>query len=335
MNILVTGSDGFIGTNLIEKIKSDNLIIMCDKRYSLSMTNLTGQYLYSANQLYKNSFDFSKIRFNQPEPYEPIEKIDFVFHLGAISDTTYTNKQQITFWNYDFSVELFNWCAKNKIPLVYASSAATYGDGKNGFSDNLLPSELKPLNLYAETKNNFDEYVLNNKTDSLCVGLKFFNVYGIHEYLKNYSMTSLIHKGINEISKTSKIKLFEFGQQKRDFVFAEDVVDVMTWFLDKDYSVNGIYNVGTGEAKTFENLSDAIFSAMEKKPNVEYIPMPEILKGKYQDFTEADISKLRKIGYDKIFSSLEYGAKKTWDFYKDKKMDFDKIEEEKFKLHYG
>lgn len=148
-------------------------------------------------------------------------------------------------------------------------------------------------------------------------------------------MTSLIHKGINEISKTSKIKLFEFGQQKRDFVFAEDVVDVMTWFLDKDYSVNGIYNVGTGEAKTFENLSDAIFSAMEKKPNVEYIPMPEILKGKYQDFTEADISKLRKIGYDKIFSSLEYGAKKTWDFYKDKKMDFDKIEEEKFKLHYG
>lgn len=302
LNVLVTGSAGFIGTNLIEKLKDfGHTIIMCDKKFNIGHL--------SANKLYDTNFNFE-------------ENIDFVFHLGAISDTTYSNRDEIMMWNYDFSVKLFNYCRENKIPFVYASSAATYGDGKKGFSDYLLPANLQVLNLYAETKNIFDDYALTfDRKESLCVGLKFFNVYGKYEYLKKYSMTSLIHQAINQISKTEKLQLFEFGQQKRDFVFIDDVVDVMLWFMNQKSDKNGIYNVGAGEEKSFNQLAYAIFKAMNKKVVIKYIKMPEKLKGKYQDFTKADITKLRKIGYGKIFTSLEDGARKTWEFYKDKNID--------------
>lgn len=332
MNILITGSAGFIGSNLVDTLKNyDHKLLLCDRKYTLNMTNLFGQYLLSPDKLRKVNFDVKKIEIIQPEPYEPIEKIDFVFHLGAISDTTYTNEKEIMTYNYDFSVELFNFCSKNNIPIIYASSAATYGDGKKGFSDNLLPGELTPLNLYAKTKNMFDEFVLSKRRKTRFVGLKFFNVYGYGEFLKKYSMTSLIHKGINEVKKTGKLKLFEFGEQKRDFVFIEDVIDVMMWFMNN--KKHGIFNVGTGKSRSFSELADCLFSAMNIEKNIEWIKMPEILKGKYQDFTEGDISKLKKAGYKKEFTSLEIGAKKTYNFYSKTNIDFEKMEKNKFSLN--
>ena len=218
---------------------------------------------------------------------------------------------------------VWNVCAEFGIPLVYASSAATYGDGQLGYDDkhSLIP-ELKPLNPYGISKNEFDKWVLQQeKTPSFWAGLKFFNVYGPNEYHKG-RMASVIYHAFNQIRETGKLKLFRShrkdipdGGQSRDFIYVNDVTDVMLYLLHNRKN-SGIYNLGTGKAKTFIELASHIFNALKMAQNIEFIDTPKDIREKYQYFTEAKMSKLRDAGYKKEFTSLDEGISDYWEQYK-------------------
>lgn len=304
--IIVTGGLGFIGSNLVKKLNENgyNDILIVDHNINeLKLKNVEGlQY----NEVI-NITDIVNLEFNN---------VTCVFHLGARTDTMTKEKEPIFTLNFIYSKLIKQLCINFNIPFIYASSAATYGKGEKGYSDSKKPVHLKPLNEYGETKNMFDKHMLSNdsKTPNVWYGFKFFNVYGFGESHKN-SMASVIYHGYHQIKETGKLKLFKSynknyqdGEQMRDFIFVDDVVDVLIWFMNMHGTVeNGIYNLGTGKAESFSTLGNIIINAIGSG-EIEYVDMPEKLKLIYQYYTQADISKLKNAGYLKEFTSLSDGV---------------------------
>lgn len=306
--IVVTGAAGFIGSCLVSRLNKDgktDLILVDDFSRDEKAPNLEGK---------KFSEKIDRDRFVEWFQ-ENFRKIEIVYHIGARTDTTEFNKAIFDKLNVEYSKALWNICTGHQIPLVYASSAATYGLGEHGYSDNHdVVTKLKPLNPYGDSKNDFDKWVLAQKTcPPNWYGLKFFNVYGPNEYHKG-RMASVIFHAFNQISASGGMKLFRShnpdytdGGQLRDFVYVKDVVDVIL-FLGKNKPQNGLYNLGTGEARTFLDLANNTFASLNKASNVSFIDTPADIRDKYQYFTEADMSKLRKAGYSAPFHSLEEGV---------------------------
>ncbi len=309
--IVITGGAGFIGSCLAWKFntlgKSDLLIVDDRGTQSPKSRNI-------AKRKYLDYFeknDFLKALSKNTMARE----IDAIFHLGACTDTTETNKEYLWETNYEYSKRLAEWSLKEGKPFFYASSAATYGDGSAGYSDDAsaIP-KLKPLNLYGMSKQIFDLWVLENKLQKKFVGFKFFNVFGPNEYHKG-EMRSVVHKGYEQIKKEGKLRLFKSyrkeyadGEQKRDFVYVKDVVDVMVWFWEHP-GVKGIFNLGTGRAQSWKDLAQGIFEALGKKDVIEYIEMPESIRDKYQYWTEADLTHLRSAVCRHAFMPLKDAVK--------------------------
>ena len=258
--------------------------------------------------------------FDWLEMHQP--KISFVIHLGARTDTTEFNYAIHQELNVEYSQDIWNYCTINNIPLIYASSAATYGAGELGYDDNeTVVEKLHPLNPYGVSKNEFDKWALaQTNHPPFWAGLKFFNVYGPNEYHKG-RMASVIFHSYNQIRKDGVVKLFRShrtdfkdGQQLRDFVYVKDVVKVMDWMMrsmvNSEWSnaLNGLYNLGTGKARSFYDLAAAAFLGLDLEPNIVFIDMPEDIRDRYQYFTEANTQKLRDAGYKEPFYTLEEGV---------------------------
>ncbi len=307
--IVVTGGAGFIGSNLVEALnqRGEDQIIIVD-------------HLKEGNK-WKNLLDLKFLDYIEKDEFlEKIEKgyfkeVSAIIHLGACSNTTVKDLQFLYLNNYKYSQKLALFSLENNIQFIYASSAATYGDGSLGFSDDetLLP-KLKPLNPYGFSKHLFDLWLYYNGLLNKVVGLKYFNVFGEKEFHKG-EMRSVVLKAYEQIKKEEKVKLFKSynphyqdGEQLRDFIYVKDAVEVTLFFLENP-QIKGIFNVGTGKARSFKDLVLAIFSALNIPPNIEYIEMPEYLKKQYQYFTQADITKLRKAGYNKPMWELEDAVK--------------------------
>jgi ADP-L-glycero-D-manno-heptose 6-epimerase len=312
-NIIVTGAYGFIGSCLVSHLNQQgftNLFLVDDFAFDAEKEkNLTNKkYLLRI----KREQLFNWLQTNQP-------KIDFVFHLGARTDTTefdYAIHQKL---NVEYSQNIWNYCTQNNTPFVYASSAATYGSGELGYDDNHeVIEKLQPLNPYGVSKNEFDKWALKQaQTPPFWAGLKFFNVYGPNEYHKA-RMASVIFHSYNQIQQNGKVKLFKShkegftdGNQLRDFVYVKDVVSVCFWLMmvnGEQSVVSGLYNLGTGKARAFNDLTKATFKGLDLQPNIEYIDIPLDIQDKYQYFTEANMHKLISAGYNKPFYSLEEGV---------------------------
>lgn len=308
--VIVTGGAGFIGSGLIAGLNgrgvSDILVVDelgCDQRWR----NLS--CLQFADYVEKDEFIQLIIQGKINTSVEAL------FHLGACTDTTETNASYLIKNNYQYGKLLAQWAANKNVRFIYASSAATYGDGSAGFSDNEQElAKLRPLNMYGYSKHLFDLWAKRTGLLSKMVGLKYFNVFGPNEYHKA-EMRSFVIKAFEQINARGRVGLFKSykpdyadGEQKRDFLYVKDAVDMTLFFLDNP-KVNGLFNIGTGRAETWNDLANAVFSAMGKKPKIEYIEMPEVLRDKYQYFTQADISKLRNAGYDKETTPLESAIK--------------------------
>jgi ADP-L-glycero-D-manno-heptose 6-epimerase len=305
--IVVTGAAGFIGSCLISKLNTENFnaIIAVDLFDDEKKNkNLSGKKILE--KVNRNYFE-SWIDKNQHE-------VEFIFHLGARTDTTEFDRALLDKLNTTYSKMIWEKCVDYQIPLVYASSAATYGIGDKGYEDNEeIIFELEPLNPYGDSKNEFDKWaVKQEKKPFYWAGLKFFNVYGPNEYHKG-RMASVVLHAFKQIEKTGGMKLFRShnpdfkdGEQMRDFVYVKDVVDVCYWLMHhrKD---NGLYNLGSGTARTFLDLVKAVFSSLNLPENISFIDTPEDIRDKYQYFTEANMAKLRSIGYTKKFHELEDG----------------------------
>jgi ADP-L-glycero-D-manno-heptose 6-epimerase len=305
--IIITGAAGFIGSNLAERLNNKgftDLVLVDDFSKQNKIPNYQGKH-YS---LLLNRDNFIPwLRENQ-------RHAEFVFHLGARTDTTEFDKKVFDKLNLNYSKSVWNSCAEFGIPLIYASSAATYGAGEHGYSDShdIIPL-LKPLNPYGESKNDFDNWVLKQeKTPSFWAGLKFFNVYGPNEYHKG-RMASVVYHAYKQISETGKMKMFrshhpdfQDGKQLRDFIYVLDVVDIMYYFLH-NRKKSGIYNIGTGKAETFLELVTQTFNALQITPEIEFIDTPVDIRDKYQYFTQADITKLREAGYREQLRGLARG----------------------------
>lgn len=307
--IVITGAAGFIASCLVAKLNEEgyyDLVLVDDFSHEEKRPNYSGKR-YTALVERK---DFANwLKSNE-------KLVQFVFHLGARTDTAEFSVALFDELNLNYSKEVWKLCAEYALPLVYASSAATYGLGEHGYSDSHeVVSKLEPLNPYGRSKNDFDIWALAQaRKPFFWAGLKFFNVYGPNEYHKD-RMASVILHAFRQISATGKMKLFrshnpEFkdGGQMRDFIYVKDVVEICM-FLMHDRKHSGIYNVGTGEARTFLDLTLNTFSAMGKEPDISFVDTPVDIRDKYQYFTEADMSKLRKAGYAKPFTSLEDGVK--------------------------
>ena len=307
--IIVTGAAGFIGSYLIQRLNQENFnaIIAVDKFDNAEKNkNLIGSKI-------KERVDRDHFLTWLDKNYETVE---FIFHIGARTDTAEFDTTLLNKLNTQYTKDIWVRCCKYQIPLVYASSAATYGLGELGYNDDesQIP-QLKPLNPYGQSKQDFDVWALKQKEKPFFwAGLKFFNVYGPNEYHKN-RMASVIWHAYNQISKTGKMKLFKShnpkfkdGEQMRDFVFVKDVADVCLFFMHHRKN-SGIYNLGSGKARTFVDLTKAVFRALNKPENIEFIDTPVDIRDKYQYFTEANMKKLKSIGYNKGFTSLEEGAK--------------------------
>ncbi len=306
--IIVTGAAGFIGSYLIRKLNQENFnaIVAVDQfDDAIKNKNLDGLRI-------KERVDLGHFMTWLDAHHELTE---FVFHIGAITDTSEFDTSKLDRFNTQYTKDIWTRCVKYQIPLVYASSAATYGLGEQGYDDNetLIPS-LKPLNPYGQSKQDFDVWALEQKKKPFFwAGLKFFNVYGPNEYHKG-RMASVIWHSFMQIQKTGKMKLFRShnpqykdGEQMRDFVYVKDVADVC-YFLMRHRKNSGIYNLGSGKARTFLDLTRAVFKALNKPENIEFIDTPVDIRDNYQYFTEAKMDKLRSIGYDKPFASLEEGT---------------------------
>lgn len=311
--ILLTGAAGFIGSYLLGYLNKkgyQNIIIVDDFSEEDKWFNFDSKQFVAKVEREK-LFDWLK---KNDEKIDPIA-IGFVFHLGARTDTAEFDYSIHEKLNVEYSKNIWNYCTGKNIPLIYASSAATYGSGELGYKDDhAIVEQLQPLNPYGVSKNEFDKWALRqDKLPPFWAGLKFFNVYGPNEYHKG-RMASMVFHGFNQIKKTGKVKLFkshkpEFrdGGQLRDFIYVEDVAKVCYWLMNNSIE-SGLYNLGTGRARTFDDLAKATFAAMGMVPVIEYINMPEDIREKYQYFTEADMSKLRSTGYVSDFYSLEEGG---------------------------
>lgn len=307
--IVVTGAAGFIGSCLVQKLNEEghdkNVIVVDDFYKDYKDDNLKTKWI--RDWIHRDLFLDWFSRNHQ--------RIDFVFHLGARTDTAEKSKAIFDRLNLNYSKSIWEICTEKQIPLVYASSAATYGGGEHGYNDSHeIVSKLKPLNPYGDSKNDFDKWVLKQeKTPPFWAGTKFFNVYGPNEYHKK-RMASVIFHATNQIKSTGKMKLFrshkkgiENGHQKRDFIYIKDVVDILFFFFKKRKK-SGLYNVGTGKARTFLDLVKATFNALEIEPNIGFIDTPKDIRDNYQYFTEANMEKLRVAGYKKKFHTLEAGV---------------------------
>ncbi|MBT3278084.1 MAG: ADP-glyceromanno-heptose 6-epimerase [Phycisphaerales bacterium] len=246
------------------------------------------------------------------------DRVESIVHMGACSDTTQSDEEFITANNFEYTRTLWNWATANQRPFVYASSAATYGDGDAGYDDQCDPSVYQPLNLYGWSKHNFDLWALEQTaTPPRWAGMKFFNVYGPRESHKG-RMASVVFHAFNQIRETGQVRLFEshrddysHGGQMRDFVYVEDVVNMtlhMLFHAASETAPNGVFNAGSGTARPFQALAEATFAAMGLEPNISYFPMPEDLRGKYQYFTEAKMDKIESAGYTIARHSLESGV---------------------------
>ena len=241
--------------------------------------------------------------------------VDNIIHMGACSSTTLDDAQYYRQNNFEYSCHLARWALHHEVRFIYASSAATYGDGSLGYSDDdQLTPRLSPLNLYGDSKQKFDLWVLGNSLQDKMAGLKFFNVFGPNEYHKE-DMRSVVAKAYDRVVEKGRISLFKSyhpdyrdGEQKRDFIYVKDVVDVVLFFYE-NAQTNGIFNVGTGAARTWNDLANALFAAVGKQPHIDYIEMPETLRPRYQYFTQAEMAKLRTKGYRNSFTSLEDAVK--------------------------
>jgi len=304
--IIVTGGAGFIGSAFVWKLNQEGIedIVIVDQLGSDDKwKNLVN--LRFADYIHKD--EFMNLVLADEVPFEA----SAVIHMGACSSTTERDADYLWENNYLYSRELAEWALRHSARFIYASSAATYGDGSLGFSDDHERiSQLKPINMYGYSKQIFDLWVLKNKLEDKMVGIKFFNVFGPNEYHKG-DMTSVICKAFNQIRETGKMRLFKSykkeypdGGQMRDFVYVKDCLNVMWWFL-KNPEVNGIYNLGTGKARTWKDLIKAVFAAMERKANIQYIEMPAALRNQYQYFTEAQMNKLKSAGCPVFFAPLE------------------------------
>lgn len=306
--IVVTGAVGFIGSCLLAGLKQAgyvDLVAVDDFSNATKNKNLEGKELTA--KVDRNDF-FRWVEENH-------RFIQVIFHLGARTDTTEFNRQIFEELNISYSKRVWNLCVEFGLPLIYASSAATYGLGELGFEDNhSVIKNLKPLNPYGESKNEFDAWAIDQATKPyFWSGLKFFNVYGPNEYHKG-RMASVILHAFHQITQTGEMKLFrshdkgyQDGEQLRDFVYVKDVVDVCI-FLMETRKHSGIYNLGTGKARTFLGLTKATFKAMNKPENISFVDTPEDIRDKYQYFTEAKMAKLVGIGYNKPFHPLEEGV---------------------------
>jgi len=314
--IVITGGAGMIGSmiawHLNTKLGRDDLVIVDQITHEDQWQNL----VHRDYALYLDKDQLMEYLIDNDD-------VTAVIHMGAISATTEKDFNVLLEANIQYSQELWWWCAEQDIPFFYASSAATYGNGDNGYNDTSIDG-LRPLNAYGYSKQFFDQWVLKQvengaDTPPAWAGFKFFNVYGPNEYHKE-RMASVAFHTFNQFNATGTMKLFksdreeiEDGMQLRDFVYVKDAAAVVAHFLDsalKDKPApNGIYNVGTGEARSFKDLATNVMTSMDKKPDITFIDMPDDLKGKYQYFTQADMDKLREAGYKTPFSSLEDGVK--------------------------
>ncbi|MFN3665566.1 MAG: ADP-glyceromanno-heptose 6-epimerase [Sediminibacterium sp.] len=313
--IIITGAAGFIGSCMAEHLNSlgyRNLVLVDDFGVEAKRKNWE-QIGYAHLVERYNLFDWLQL-------HEP--KIDCFIHLGARTDTTefdYAIHEEL---NVAYSKSVWNFCTQQQVPLIYASSAATYGAGELGYNDDHeVVDKLQPLNPYGVSKNEFDKWALKQDQTPPCwAGLKFFNVYGPNEYHKG-RMASVIWHAFNQIKNVGYVKLFKShrpdfkdGEQLRDFVYVKDVVKVIEWMRETmvegrwSNQLNGLYNLGTGKARTFTDLVNATFAGLDKDPSIEFIDMPEDIRDKYQYFTEANMQKLRKAGYTDSFYSLEAGV---------------------------
>jgi len=306
MKIILTGGAGFIGSCILKMLNDCDLndIIIVDNIASTDKwKNLVGKKYIE--YIHKNEF---------LQKLPQLKNISHIIHIGACSSTTEKDFDYLCKNNFEYSKTLWQFCAEKGIGFIYASSASTYGNGENGFSDTCDINVLQPLNAYGYSKHIFDLWAeKQDKKPKQYVGLKFFNVYGPNEYHKG-TMASVIYHGYRQIKESGKIKLFKScnplyadGGQLRDFVYVKDVCNVVKFFVENS-DKNGLFNVGTGKAESFETLGLSIFKALDIEANIEYIEMPEHLKSKYQYFTEAEIDKLRNIGYSETFHSLESGT---------------------------
>jgi ADP-L-glycero-D-manno-heptose 6-epimerase len=306
--IVITGSAGFIGSCLVSKFNSEgiNNLILVDDFSKTEKENSYHTKIFYQKVERKHFLEWFDKNYNI---------VDYVLHIGARTDTTEFNVALFNELNVDYTKAIWTICSNHSIPLIYASSAATYGLGENGYDDDESKIHLlKPLNPYGDSKNEIDKWVLTqSQTPPSWQGLKFFNVYGPNEYHKS-RMASVIFHAFNQIKQTGKVKLFKShninyidGGQLRDFVYVKDVVDVI-WFLYSKKSKSGIYNLGSGKARTFLDLAKATFKALDKTEEIEFIDTPIDIRDKYQYFTEANMSKLIGIGYHQPFTSLEDGV---------------------------
>jgi ADP-L-glycero-D-manno-heptose 6-epimerase len=307
--IVVTGAAGFIGSYLTGYLNSlgyTQLVLVDDFSNEKKSANLAGKHY--THKVHRDQF------FEWAKAHPGMVK--YVFHLGARTDTTEMDYEVHRRLNVEYSKQMWELCTTNNIPLVYASSAATYGNGEHGYVDSHdVVEQLQPLNPYGVSKNEFDKWALKQvHTPPFWAGLKFFNVYGPNEFHKG-RMASVIFHAYNQIKEKGEVKLFRShnpdykdGEQIRDFIYVKDVVQICVWLMEHQ-PTSGLYNTGTGKARTFKDLVKAIFASLQVPEKIEFVDTPLDIRDKYQYFTEADMTKIHKAGYSTPFYSLEDGVK--------------------------
>jgi ADP-L-glycero-D-manno-heptose 6-epimerase len=337
--ILLTGAAGFIGSHFFDALSNTKLLLVDKPQHFRERNTLPS--------LEADLGDWSKGNHAPSHPHKIIdreylpkilekmgaayssnpkdqvyfsngEKVDWVLHIGACTDTAETRKDFLDKWNVDYSKSLWNWCAKHKVPLIYASSGATYGAGEFGFSDSWdTAKKLKPLNAYGQSKQDFDLWAKqeadNGNAPPFWYGLKFFNVYGPRESHKGPMASAILHS-FKHIQKTGRCRLFRShnpnvkdGEQSRDFIHVQDIIKLTQYLMEKK-PTSGLYNCGTGKARTFYSMMEALFSALNMPMNIEWVETPEQYRKAYQYFTEAEMEKMKKAGYAEPFFSLEEGV---------------------------
>ncbi len=310
--LLVTGGAGFIGSNVVAALNEAG-------RADVVVNDILGSDRKWRNLAKRRLADV--VGPADLMRWLDGRKLDAVIHMGAISDTTATDADLVIETNFRTSLRLLDWCTAARVPFIYASSAATYGEGTAGFDDDWSPKALqtlRPMNLYGWSKHLFDQALVERvtrkeKLPPQWAGLKFFNVFGPNEYHKG-EMMSLVAKRFDDAKAGRTVRLFKShrdgiadGDQRRDFIYVDDVVAVVRWLMEAP-QVSGLFNVGTGKARSFRDLVTAVFRALKLEPKIEYVDMPENIRGQYQYFTQAEVDRLRRAGYNAGFTSLEDGV---------------------------